>query len=938
MRNQNPISEKGTHPNETVRVELDKGLERNIKVLIYVSKASNLFLYYSSGELILSGEGNIKKTILNLEETAFILKKVSQKNVLEIEDFQSTKYLKEYKSSFEKKEIVSLFGLTILSEKKQLVGTLLLIDSKKRKYTKQQKEAITLLSEQIGKCLEEKQNIARPGKSRLLEKKFASLSYNYRAFLNGTDYGVILMDTRGNTKVFNIGAEKILGYSSSEVLDTKSIIYFHDPKVLKQIFKNKIKSSKVDFENYAKIISKVGNGNGEWTFIKKDGKTFEGKLSFKAISNEAKDVIGYLAILEDITQRKRTEEDLKISEEKHRLFFENSQGLMCTHNQDGTLLSINQAGANLVGYQPEDIVGKNLYNLVPKSIKNGVDSYLKTISEKRFDKGLVKVKHRDGRFVILFYRNVKIDFGDTCYIISNAIDVSSRIELENNLRRAKEFAEKANLAKDEFLANMSHEIRTPMNAIIGFTDILFDTKLDEEQQESLGAIKSAGQNLLGIINDILDFSKIQSGKLSLEKTPFSLKKNIENTCSLLRIKSNEKGLKLTVIVDDGIPDTILGDQIRLNQVLYNLIGNAIKFTEKGEVSLSVKLEEDADVSCKIKFEISDTGIGIAADKIDFIFDRFTQASSETTRKYGGTGLGLSISKNLIHLHGGELIVESQLNKGSVFYFSLYFSKAKYPEIQFQKKLEIPLVSRRLKILLVEDNDLNQKLAKKVIANFGFDYVIAENGKIALEKLKTEKFDVILMDLQMPELDGYETTKAIRNNLRLNTPIMAMTAHSLIGEKEKCLEIGMNDYISKPFKAEDLFYKINQLADNTIENSVSENEITLNGTRVSFLRLKEISGGNTAFEKEIMELFVKNTTRDIGKLDDALIQFDLEIILRIAHGLKSTLQLFDLNQLVQKISEIENGADNPNKVRLALVGIRGEIISAIEEVKKCINEP
>lgn len=799
------------------------------------------------------------------------------------------------------------------------------------------------MREQLSNCLEEKYNASKPGKKRLLEKKFASLSYNYRAFLNGTDYGVILMDTRGRIKVFNAGAEKMLGYDVLEVVDKQTIITFHDKAELILFLCRDKKTSEIDFSFYAQHIASINNKNHEWTFVKKNGKTFVGQLSFKEILNENKDIIGYLAILEDITQRKRMEEELKISEEKHRLFFENSQGLMCTHNQFGEILTINEAGAKLIGYKPHEIIGKTLYDLTPQILKSRLDSYIQTMIEKRFDTGLVKIKHKDGSFKVLFFRNVKIDFENDCYIIGNAIDVSSRIELENNMRRAKELAEKANQAKDDFLANMSHEIRTPMNAIIGFTDILLDTALNGEQKECLDAIKSAGQNLLGIINDILDFSKIQSGKLTLEMYPFSLKDLVHNTCALLKIKANEKNLALHVSIDSSIPENLHGDQVRINQILYNLIGNAIKFTESGSVTVSVQMEKDDGLNCKIKFLVRDTGIGIASDKLEAIFDRFTQASSETTRKYGGTGLGLSISKNLISIHGGELEVASKINHGSVFSFSLLFSHASEPKTYSkQRNLADVLPLGKVKVLLVEDNDLNQKLAKKVISNFNFEYYLAENGRIAVEKLRTEKFDIVLMDLQMPEMDGYQATKAIRDELKLNVPIMAMTAHSLVGEMDKCISVGMNDYISKPFKADDLYYKIVRLVNNnqstfSAEGDMFESKEMDGEESVSISMLKEISGGSKAFEKEIIELFIKNAKRDVEIIRKAIINQDKEIIRQKMHGLKSSLLIFGLNQLAQELSTIENSDDPLAIAAIKISEIRRRIMNAGEELTKILAQ-
>lgn len=513
--------------------------------------------------------------------------------------------------------------------------------------------------------------------------------------------------------------------------------------------------------------------------------------------------------VQDVTAKRTWERKLLLSEEKHRGFFENSQGLMCTHDLEGNFLTVNPAGAALLGYTTEEFLSKNLFDITPQRIQDKMTTYLEAIAKYGSYKGLVKVVHKNGSFRTWLSNSVLSELLDgRKYVIGNAVDMTERIKMERELISAKVLAERNAHAKDVFLANMSHEIRTPMNAITGFANLLKETKLDSEQKEFVSNINTAAENLLGIINDILDLSKIESGHLVIESVPFSLYEVIKNIKSVLTYKALSKNLELDYQIPDAIPHTVLGDPTRLTQILLNLTNNAIKFTETGSVKIVLDLQSENDDEYAILFKIIDTGVGIPQDKLTVIFGRFAQANSDTTRKFGGTGLGLSISKLLIELQHGNIFVESEEHVGSTFYFNLSFKKVKEEIVQKQETHLLPIdPHKKVRILLAEDNPLNQKLAMKVLERFGFFPELAENGKIAVLKVQEKEFDVILMDLQMPEMDGYQATQFIRTKLNNNTPIIALTAHSLIGEKEKCIAVGMNDYITKPFSPKDLFNKI-----------------------------------------------------------------------------------------------------------------------------------
>jgi signal transduction histidine kinase/CheY-like chemotaxis protein len=378
-------------------------------------------------------------------------------------------------------------------------------------------------------------------------------------------------------------------------------------------------------------------------------------------------------------------------------------------------------------------------------------------------------------------------------------------DLNESERKIKE----ASSLKEQFLANMSHEIRTPMNAIIGFTNILKRTNLEPDQRRYVQNIHSAGDNLLSLINDILDLSKIEAGMIQLEETNFSLRSLVTSIAAMFDEKIKEKNLYLTTEVKEQVPDILTGDAVRLTQILVNLLNNGIKFTEEGGVKLIADVVELEKEKVKLKICIIDSGIGIAKEKQKAIFERFQQAEAETTRRFGGTGLGLSIVKQLVELQGGTLTMKSEPGRGSEFIVVIGY---KLPDEE--KMLSDALAAAEInttslnevKVLIAEDNPMNQQLIKHLMKNWAINHTVVSNGVEAIEALKKEPFTVVLMDIQMPEMDGYTATSVIRNELQLQIPIIAMTAHAMMGEKEKCLQLGMNDYISKPLK-ETILYNI-----------------------------------------------------------------------------------------------------------------------------------
>ena len=385
------------------------------------------------------------------------------------------------------------------------------------------------------------------------------------------------------------------------------------------------------------------------------------------------------------------------------------------------------------------------------------------------------------------------------------------IEKQNNeLIKAKTRAEDSSKAKEQFLANMSHEIRTPLNGIDGMTGLLMKTNITDDQKEYLHAVRTSVDALLVIVNDILDISKIEAGKLDLEYIGFNLKESLNNTIRSLDYKAKEKGIRLQHNFDDHISTILIGDPVRLNQIIINLINNAIKFTHEGGVTLNCTLVRKTDTTNTIEFRVTDTGIGIDKDKLEKIFESFSQEDESTTRKYGGTGLGLSISTQLVQLYKGQLKVESEKNKGTSFYFEIELPCGRDTDVPEESVgVVYPVNVKGRKVLLVEDHEINQFLATTILNEWKIEVDLAENGQIAVDKVKSGEidYDVILMDMQMPVMGGIEATQIIRNELKSTIPIIALTANAVKGDSDKCIEAGMNDYISKPFDPSVLYNKI-----------------------------------------------------------------------------------------------------------------------------------
>ncbi|TMI89176.1 MAG: response regulator, partial [Bacteroidetes bacterium] len=524
----------------------------------------------------------------------------------------------------------------------------------------------------------------------------------------------------------------------------------------------------------------------------------------------------------------------KLASQYSRSLIEASQDPLVTISTEGKITDMNEAMASITGTTREKLTGTDFIDYFTEPQK------AREVYQEVFAKGFVT----DYPLTIMDHKLTDVLFNGSVYkdeqgkvlgAVVVARDITEQKRIEKELIEAKVFAELATLiaeeakakaetatgiaedavkTKQQFLSNMSHEIRTPMNAIIGFTKVLLKTDLSAKQKEYLTAIKLSGDALIVLINDILDLAKVDAGKMTFEQTPFKMASSISAMLHMFEPKIQEKNLQLVKEYDNRIPEVLLGDPVRLHQIILNLLSNAVKFTTKGKITVSVNLIHDDEKKVTIEFGVTDTGIGIPADKIGKIFENFQQASSATSRLYGGTGLGLSIVKQLIEPQGGSIRVKSKIDEGSAFSFTLDFQKTNADVEAEAEILELIPEIKNIKVLVVEDIALNQLLMKTLLDDFGFEQDIAANGKIAIEKLSQKNgdgtiksYDVILMDLQMPEMNGFDTTEFIRKTMNSNIPIIALTADVTTVDLAKCKAVGMNDYIAKPVDERILYSKI-----------------------------------------------------------------------------------------------------------------------------------
>lgn len=614
-----------------------------------------------------------------------------------------------------------------------------------------------------------------------------------------------------------------------------------------------------------------------------------------------------------------------------RSLIEASLDPLVTINAEGKITDMNEATVNITGVSRKNLTGTDFFVYFTEPQK------ARKVYKEVFAMGSVvdsplTLRHIDGKLTdVLFNGSIYKDDREIVQgVVIVARDVTQQKRISTELTEAIVFAEMATLiaeeakikaessmiiakdavkAKQQFLSNMSHEIRTPMNAIIGFTKVLLKTNLSAKQKEYLQAIKLSGDALIVLINDILDLAKVDAGRMTFEQVPFKMAQSLSAMLHLFEPKIQEKNLKLEKKYDDRIPEVLLGDPVRLHQIILNLVSNAVKFTTHGKITVSVKLLNENENEASIEFAVKDTGIGIPESKIKKIFENFQQASSGTSRLYGGTGLGLAIVKQLVEPQGGSIQVISKENEGSTFSFILKFQKTK-AEIEFEtESVEPDIEIRDIKVLVAEDITLNQLLMRTLLDDFGFECDIADNGKIATEKIQTKKYDIILMDLQMPEMNGFEATDFIRNKLKSDIPIIALTADVTTVDLAKCTAVGMNDYIAKPVDEKLLYSKIIGIVKKTSKvNEVSlevQPEITINKyTNLDYLNTRTKS--NPALMTEMISLYLQQTPPLVKAMKQGYKKKDWNTLYSAVHKMIPSFSIMGISaefeSMAQKVQE------------------------------------
>ncbi len=703
-----------------------------------------------------------------------------------------------------------------------------------------------------------------------------------------------------------------------------SILHPEDKESVMKAVKHSVRSND-DFKMEYRVI----HSNGTVRYIDARGEIFKNSLGV---------AIKMMGTSQDITERKEVEEKIRHLSEFQNVILNGTEYSIISTDSAGTITTFNKGAESMLGYLSEEVIGKctpaivhDLEEVIRRAAS--LTQELGTLIEPGFDAFVAKSrmgeadvnewtyvsKNGDRTLVELSVTTLRNEKNNITGYLGIAKDITQRKRITEELEKAKHFAEESARLKEVFLANMSHEIRTPMNAIVGFNSLMKNTILNKEQAGYVSNINKASDNLLSIINNILDLSKIESGLMEIENTIVHLPSLLESVHSIIMGNSIEKNLEISLSLNPTLPEFVMCDQTRLSQILINLTANAIKFTEQGFVNIRVDIFNNNQQHPQLKFIIQDSGIGIAQENKIAIFERFKQESSDTTRKYGGSGLGLSIVMNLVKLMKGRIYVESQLGKGSEFTVIIPVENCNESQIQQYKSLiksvsSSPISkSKKLNILLVEDNRMNQQYVHTILEQQGYNCRIAGDGLEAIKLMYDDVFDVILMDIQMPRMDGHEATRIIRDELKSNVPIIALTANATSSDFEKCIQSGMNGYISKPYKPNVLVEKITEVCCGSAEpnNIISTESISkLNPTKarlVNLIHLKDQVNGKSAAVKQLIEIFLEDTPPLIKDLSEAIKKKEYYSIEKISHQLVSSFAIIGTETAITALQTMEYSA-------------------------------
>jgi PAS domain S-box-containing protein len=632
--------------------------------------------------------------------------------------------------------------------------------------------------------------------------------------------------------------------------------------------------------------------------------------------NEFELAIGYGI---NITEQKLIEQKIALSEAKYRILIDKSLAVITMHDMNGVFTMVNPIIEEVLGYPMNDIIGKHITHYMHKDDAKIVNAnYLQTICKEKTAKGVLRFMHKNGNIRYILYNNYLFQNTDNeSYVISHKVDITDRIKAEEKLSIAHQQIKKEALAKERFLASMSHELRTPMNGILGMINFLEKTKLTKQQKEYVQLIRGSSNSLLTILNEVLDIEKIIAGKLKLEKIPFNISATISKILAAAKYKTDEKQLSLDL--KDRLPKNlfVLGDPHRLGQIVLNLITNAIKFTNSGgNIMVALELANNNAKNATIEVSVTDTGIGIPKNKLSKIFEPFEQAEISISRKFGGTGLGLSICKQLVEMQHGTIKAESTEGKGSVFSFLISYPKATQ-KISLkpveQKNTINPSILKNTKILVAEDVEINQYVLKHLLEKWGSKVTVAENGKEAVAAVRKTRFDLIFMDIQMPEMNGFEATNTIRqlnDTQRATIPIVAVTANMLKDIIKNFIKSGMNDYILKPYNEKEVFAIVEKYIHKSKET------ISTKGKKVINMRqYKRNAAGDEQFMMETAEIFLRNAPISYNSMLEALAVRDTLKMAKEIHKLKFSVNFFGMKSMSESLLQLEHSVNSNKKTVL-----------------------
>lgn len=696
---------------------------------------------------------------------------------------------------------------------------------------------------------------------------------------------------------------RIFGFTPKEVRLTvdlvRSMVHPDDFKII---------------DDFVDQLAQYKEAQQDIRIVREDGTTRHLSVLGKATKNKDEEA-QYSGIIQDITERKKAALELIRSQQRYEAIFAQSQDAIYISTPEGDFVNFNPATSRLFGYSPKELKNIKVGHLFknPEDFKTFTQRVIKTSFVKEYE---VELLNKNGETRYCLVTASMLETGDLKGVNAIIRDITGRKQAEE-LRKAKEIAERSSAMKEKFIASVSHEMRTPMNAILGMSNLIQKDNLDDEQKSYINSIIQSSQHLLGIINDILEISTLeQEGKVQLKYDKIDLHALLKNLKSIYQYKTREKELDLQLIIGDDVEQFVVADQLRLNQILTNLTGNAIKFTEEGHVKIEVQKVKDDEKTTTIKFEIEDSGIGIPEDKLDDIFETFVRVRSSDGKFYPGTGLGLPIAKQLVEMQNGKVEVVSTVGVGSTFNVYITFNKVEeqLEEDQNQELEEEEITleyTGEINLLLVEDHKLNQIVAKRTIEKewSNVKISIANNGQESLDILAEKDFDIILMDVQMPVMDGIEATHKIRNEFpedKAKTPILVMTAHAHMSQNEKYKEYGMDDCVLKPFQPKDLFSKIAYYVNQQKRGKMMEEHGTPNG-QLQYIDLSYMdlmTDGEPEMKKMMLELLFDDPIKEIEKMFVLEKEKNWTDLKAVSHKMKSTLAFVGNDTLTKTNKRIE----------------------------------